>query len=261
MTVVLTLGPLLFTDFEVPEKINFGGDQVLVEKRLVGGNRVVHAMGRDDDDIKWSGRFRGSAAEVRARLADFSRIQGQPLNLAWSSFSYLVAIKSFKADFEQQFEIPYSIVCTVIQDLTSPIIDAALSADSAISSDVNQVAQIGAQLNIPGINTAIAGVSSATGSVESFEGAGASAVTGAQSAISLAVGLVNGQSNTLNAVVAAPGSVAGVTAGGNPATLASGLTTQSNAFSQLGQLSQMGALLQRASTNIANAAVGSTLSV
>src|SRR5258708_34428670 len=99
MAVVLTLGPLLFTDFEVPESINVGGKQIRVVHKLVGGDRVIDAMGRDDDDIVWSGRFRGSAAEIRARLADFLRVQGQPLVLAWSTYRYLVMV-GFKADFK-----------------------------------------------------------------------------------------------------------------------------------------------------------------
>jgi hypothetical protein len=253
MPVVLTLGPLLFTDFEVPERINFGGDQVLVVKRLIGGDRVVHAMGRDDDDIKWSGRFRGGAAEVRARLADFTRIQGQQLVLAWSTFRYLVAVRSFKADFEQQVEIPYNIACTVIQDLTVPLVNDLLSIDAAIGSDISQVAQAGATLGIPGITTAIAAVSSATGSVQSFEGAGSLVVTGARDAITAALSMVNSQSTSLNSTVSSATGVAGMTAGGNPQVLASTLNLQSDALSQLGQLSQIGSLLQRASINIANA--------
>lgn len=253
MTVVFTLGPLLFTDFEVPENIPFGGDQMLVVKKLVGGDRVIDAMGRDDDEIKWAGRFRGGAAEVRARLADFTRIQGQPMTLAWSSFQYLVVVRSFKADFRQQFEIPYTIVCAVMQDLTNPLLQVALSADAAISSDVNQALQIGAQIGVPGISTAVAGVATATGAVESFEGASISQISGVQSAIAAASSLVAGQQTAQNGVVAASGSVAGVVAGLSPQTIAATLTGQSNAFAQLGQLYQLQALLGRTAVNVANA--------
>lgn len=55
MTVILTLGPVLFQDFEVPEKISVGGEHSLVVHKLVGRARVVDAMGRDD------------AAKARAR--------------------------------------------------------------------------------------------------------------------------------------------------------------------------------------------------
>jgi hypothetical protein len=252
MAIVLTLGPLLFTDFEVPEHISVGGKQILVVHKLVGGDRVIDAMGRDDSDIKWSGRFRGSAAEIRARLADFLRVQGQPLILAWSSYRYLVMV-DFEADYLQPYEIPYTITCTVVSDLTSPILTALLDIDSAIFSDVNQLIQVGAALNVPGITTAIGGVSSATGAVATFQGAASSDVTGVTSAIGVAQAAIAGQTATQNALVAPSGSVAGAVAGDDPADIATNLTGQAGAFQQLGVLYQAKALLGRISTNIMNA--------
>ena len=252
MAVVLTLGPLLFTNFEVPDKINVGGKQMLVVHKLVGGDRVIDAMGRDDHDIKWSGRFRGSAAESRARLADFIRVQGQPMILAWSSFRYLVMVE-FEADFMQQYEIPYTITCTVVSDLTSPILTALEGIDAAIFSDVNQVIQVGAALNVPGITSAISSVSAITSSVTTFQGAASSVVSAASSAIGLAQSALASQTATQNTIVTASGNVAGVVAGGSPTSIASSLSSQSSAFQQLGQLYQAKALLGRIGTNILNA--------
>jgi hypothetical protein len=65
-------------------------------------------------------------------------------------------------------------------------------------------------------------------------------------------------STVIVTLVAEPGNVAGMAAGGDPASLASGLLSQADAFSQLGQLSNIGSLLQRASTNITSAATGLT---
>ena len=95
----LTLGPVTFADFEIPREVPFGGAQSLVVKKLVGGDRVIDAMGRDDRDIGWSGRFRGSLAEVRARQLDLMRIQGQQQLLSWSSLRFLVLVERFEADF------------------------------------------------------------------------------------------------------------------------------------------------------------------
>src|SRR5580704_5491481 len=106
MTVSLILGPILFADFEVPREIPFGGTQTLVVKKLVGGDRVIDAMGRDDMDIRWSGRFRGALAEGRARAVDQMRIAGQQQLLSWSTLLYLVVIDRFEATFEQPFEVP-----------------------------------------------------------------------------------------------------------------------------------------------------------
>lgn len=254
MTVVLTLGPLLFTDFEVPESIKgMGGKQKLVIRKLIGGNRVVQAMGRDDSDITWSGRFRGSAAEVRARLADFVRIKGQPIIMACSTYRYQVVVNSFEPDFRAAYEIPYSISCTIIKDLTSPILEAFLGVDAAISTDINQAVQIGSQLGVPGITSAISTVASATGAVGSFAGASTTVLSGVQSAISTALGLVNSQADQQNAIVAASGGVAGAIAGLAPQDIAASLTSQSDAFGQLTDLYQLQALLGRASVNVSNA--------
>lgn len=116
----LRLGEVTFANFEIPEKINFGGDQSLAVKNLVGGQRVVDAMGRLDDDITWSGMFFGSTATFRARFLDAMRTQASKLPLTWSQFSFLVVIKSFKPSFEREYQIPYTITCTVVQDLTKP---------------------------------------------------------------------------------------------------------------------------------------------
>ena len=253
MTVVLTLGPILFYGMEVPDKISgIGGKQMLAVHKLPGGNRVIDAMGRDDAPLKWSARFRGSDAETRARLADYLRVQGQPIELAWSSFRYTVVIDEFEADYEQPFEIPYSITCIVVQDETSPLLTALLGLDAAIGTDLNNVIQIGAALNVPGINTAIAGVSSATSTVSTFEGASSADVSAVQGAITTALSAVNGNIATNNTNVAASGSVAGVVAGGQPATLANNLSSQSQSFSDLGQLYQIQPALQRMFVNVGN---------
>lgn len=122
MTIVtLTLGTVTFATYEIPPNINFGGNQMLSVKKLVGGQRVIDAMGRDDDAISWSGLFFGSTALARARFLDLMRVQGLPLLLTWSQFSYSVVIRSFKPKFDRTYQIPYSITCEVIQDLTKPI--------------------------------------------------------------------------------------------------------------------------------------------
>ena len=108
------------------------------------------------------------------------------------------------------------------------------------------------QLNVPGINTAIAGVQTATSSVQTFEGASSQDVSAVESALTLALGAVGTNINTNNTTVAASGNVAGVVAGAPPATLASNLTSQSDSFIALGQLYQVQSSLQRMFTNVGN---------
>ena len=78
----LTLGGVAFQGFEIPDSLNFGGEQALAIHKFPGGSRTVDSMGPDDDDIRWSGRFRGTSAEQRATLLDYMRRQGQQILLA-----------------------------------------------------------------------------------------------------------------------------------------------------------------------------------
>jgi hypothetical protein len=218
MPVVLTLGPITFADFEIPQKLPFGGSQMLVVKKLVGGDRVIDAMGRDDGEKQWAGQFRGPLAETRARQLDFLRIQGQPLLLAWSTLRFLVVIDKYEAVFEQPFEIPYSISCTVLTDLSAPILPPQPDIDSSIFGDITGAGNTASQINLPAIVSAVASVASLANAVAKFSGASATQVAGLQ-----------------------------------PQALAAQLSGQSAAFQQLGQLYQLQAQLGRTSINVANA--------
>ena len=48
-----SLGSVSFRSFEVPATINVGGAQRLAVHRLLGGIRVIDALGRDDSDISF----------------------------------------------------------------------------------------------------------------------------------------------------------------------------------------------------------------
>src|SRR5580693_6397876 len=136
MTVLLTLGGIIFQDFEVPDVIPIGGEQALVVHKLPGGSRVIDAMGADHRDIAWSGRFRSGNAESRARILDGYRIGGQQFLLQWSTYRYLVIVRSFEANYQQPFEIPYSISCTVVADESNPVLTGIPAIDEMIGSDL-----------------------------------------------------------------------------------------------------------------------------
>lgn len=154
--VFLTLGPITFQNDEVPERINFGGDQGLAVKQLIGGQRVVDALGRIDDDISFSGMFFGSNATFRAKFLDSLRVLGTKMTLTWSTFNFQVVIKSFKPSFERTYQIPFSITLQVVQDLNKPFLlllpvgysDAILAAMTA----ANDIATI---LQNPGIESSL----------------------------------------------------------------------------------------------------------
>ena len=254
MFVTLTLGPVIFTDFEIPETIKgVGGSQELVIHKLPGGVRIIDAMGRDDADIKWSGRFRGLLAEERAQELDALRIAGQPIPLSWSTFLYTVIIEEFLCDYQQPFEIPYSITLKVVSDDTTPILEALLGVDAAVGADLTNVVSIGLSAYGGNIGSSVSNLQGVASGISSFSGATVTELLAMQSAISAALGAVGSVISTSNTVVTASGSVGGMEAGGDPATLASTLTAQSTAFTTLGALYPMQASLSRMATNISNA--------
>jgi hypothetical protein len=253
MPVVLTLGSIVFQDFEIPQEMPFGGSHMLVVKKLVGGDRVIDAMGRDDAEKAWSGRFRGSLAEGKARTLDQLRIGGQQQLLTWSSLRYLVVIDKFEARFQSPMEIPYSISCTVIQDLSAQILPIAPTADASIFGDIAGAGTLASQINVPAIVASVAQVASAANAIAKFSGASPSQVASVQTSIQTALAATATQQTVLNAAVAPSGSVAGVVGGGAPAALAASLSGQNAAFGQLAQLYNLQALLGRTAINVANA--------
>ena len=81
MATSLSLGDVLFADLEVPDHITFGGEQALTVHKLVGGTRIIDAMGRDDMPLEWSGWFMGAEALSRARYLETQRIAGTAVPL------------------------------------------------------------------------------------------------------------------------------------------------------------------------------------
>lgn len=134
--MVLILGPVQFHDFEVPAEINLGGTQRLAIHYLSDGVKVIDALGRDDADISFSGRFSGPDATLRARMLDEMRVSGEAYALCWDVFLYSVVIKRFEADYRAGWWIPYRMTCAVLRDEASALIEAIASAAESVMGDV-----------------------------------------------------------------------------------------------------------------------------
>jgi|GEM_PF-361346 len=163
-TVTLSLtGPtatIAFKDTAVPEQINFGGAQSLNVHKLIGGVRIIDAMGADDAALTWSGVFFGGDAVGAARQLDEVRRVGLMHTLSWDQFRYAVVVSEFKADFKRPFWVQYSITCQVVRDELSTASAAPQSSPSdAISQDCAIVTQNASNLSsMPGANAATANV-------------------------------------------------------------------------------------------------------
>ncbi len=249
MTVILTLGAVVFQGFEVPENIRIGGEQALVVHKLPGGARTIDAMGPDDADIPWSGRFRGYQAESRARQLDGYRKAGQPLELTWSTYRYQVIVRSFEADYRQPFEIPYSITCMVVTDEGSPILSGFPGLDQLIGSDLANAVTLGGAINVASITSAIGTAQTAIAAVQTLKNAPLTNLTAIGSAISGAQSSVLGVTTQAEATLQAAGAF---TPGNRPTALVSSLTSQATGFGQLSNLYQMGATLSRMGKNLSS---------
>lgn len=133
---LLTIGGLALTDFEVPSQVSFGGEQKLTIHKLIGGARIIDAMGRDDSAVSWRGIFSGSDAGDRARMLDAMRVAGGPLSLSWDEFCYTVIIQSLRMEFRNPWWIPYDISCTVLTDQAQGLLDYVPDLSDAVLADL-----------------------------------------------------------------------------------------------------------------------------
>lgn len=173
----LTIGGIGLSEMEVPEKMTWGGQQQMVVHKIIGGQRVIDAMGTDDRTLEWSGLMRGSSAVARARSLDALRNSGAKQILTWADFTYTVVIQSFEADYTRQgYRVPYRISCIVIPQ---PRPAAAPGLLDGITSDISSA------LGLDGI---LPTVTSALGKAQSV----------AQAALPFAAVLTHGSSTYIS---------------------------------------------------------------
>lgn len=200
MPVFLTLGDVTFQNFEIPGAINFGGEQMLSVKKLVGGERIIDAMGRDDSDISWNALFQGSTANFRAAYLDGLRVKGKPLPLTWSQYNFIVLIKKFEPVFIRYYWLEYSITCTVIQDLNKPFpLLLPVAYDDAIQNALTEANDLAAVIANPSIISSLAILSESINAVASIENATASTITTITGPLDSAINVTSEQISELSA--------------------------------------------------------------
>jgi len=252
MIVILTLGGVIFQDFEIPEKISGGGAQSLDTKKFLGGSRIIDALGSDDDEIAWDGRFRGFGAEGRCQQLDLMRKQGVPISLTFSTFSYQVLIKRFKFDFQQPFEIPYSISLEVLVDNNAPPPGILATIDEVFGTDLADSLDLSGEIDIPAITSALNNVQTTVSTIQSLTGANSGVlntlsqdIVSAQGATQTAIGAASGQ------ITPVAGSVFGGVAGLPPATIAANVAGQASSFASLSNLIPLNSVLGVMNKNLA----------
>lgn len=202
----ISLGTFIMKGFEVPEVAPWGGAQALSVHKLVGGARVIDAMGPDDRVIKIKGTFLSTDADARAQQVDQMRKTGRPVAFLYSNHLYSVVIKAFHPDYKRPDHISYDLEMEVLKDFTQPPTASPLSSSasflSSLLSMVNAAtALIGGLLSIA--NMTIGAIDAAFGSTSSSIALAISFGPAAALGIPSAIALEQAQIAAMLAAVAA----------------------------------------------------------
>jgi hypothetical protein len=251
MAITLTLGDFVFADTEIPEHIAVKTKQKTVVHKFVGGARQVDVLGADHEPLEWSGIFVGSNALVRAVTLKGMCDAGLPLSLSWSEFFYQVTIESFEADYERDYQIPYKLSLTVVQDMTNPPGDfGGSSMDEIIDGDMSTATSLSSAIGNSGLSGVMSTLSSAVSSVSSFATAVKSEInsvlTPLAQARSYVKTLIASTENTIQSVT----TLGGILPNNPAAQNASRLFTQINAMTNQTNLVQLDSVLGRMGVNI-----------
>lgn len=244
-----------FRNFEVPDRAPFGGEQALSVHKLIGGQRIIDAMGRDDQDISWSGLFLSADADVRARIIDQFRVAGQPMLLTWGEHRYTVLIQSFRPSYEQPGKVPYSITFTVLLDQTKTVPTSEPTTDSQAVSDANSASLLGQALSavndavkvaMPYINL----VQQTISTVNGITGLNNPTLNSLQLNIASAQGVIAPLTQQADGVLSSLTTLGGVVTAATGPSNSSALLAASSTATQLPNLLSLGSTLTRLSRNI-----------
>jgi hypothetical protein len=230
----LLLGPILFQDFELPERVRWGGQQRLTVHNLPGGVRVIDSLGRDDSDIVWSGVFSGDDAAVRARALDLMRAEGGSWSLTWEWFFYTVVIARFDADYTRSNWIPYRVTCKVVRDETAAAVEATVSLATSVLGDLASAQGLDSTVALGGVIGSLAPAQATQPGSSAYASARADLARASQQ-IDTGITGTEGQLGTVSV------------------SDATGLDTTTNLAGQLAALTAVRGYVGRAVTNLANA--------
>lgn len=246
---ILSLGPVNFQGFEIPESIPLGGAQQLVIHKLPGGARVVQAMGADDEPITWSGLFTDSTALDRARALDLLRQQGQVQKLTFFEFSYQVVIKSFKYVVERFYRVRYTLELEVIPANTV-VAPAAESVGASILADSASAVTLGGLIGNGPLSTALATMNAALGAVSNFAQATSATINGLLAPVAAVTTQVNALISSVGSTLQGVTSLGGVLPSTPISQQALALTNQATAATQLPLLYNLQSITGRIGSNL-----------
>lgn len=238
----VVLGGFAFQDFEVPATITLPVKQAVAVHKLIGGERVLDAMGPDYGDIAWAGVMLGAFAEARAQALKAVADAGQAAALTWGTWAFTVLPYqlTLKEGFQQ---VAYAIKCSVIRDDSAAPAGGATDLTTSVTQDMAAaLMQGGAALSatLGGAQSAIQGLAPIL--------PGSAGVASALASVAGAQGLVGAIAGTSATVLAGAGARAATA--GTPVASISDLDAVTTAAGTLAQAVSAGGYLGRMAANL-----------
>lgn len=254
----LTLGSFQFAGLEIPSQISgLGAAQALAVHKLVGGSRVIDAMGQDFHPIEWSGLFFGSNAMARMNQLKALAVSGAPQKLAWHTFNYLVIIRDFTPDERRQFEIPYHISCEVVSDNSYPVASSDNPTIDSVIADGMSAAQIQYDLiNDQALTAQMGLLATAIDAIDTFSEIESSLLESVLQPLTAAQNIVSALIGTNESTISAQAGFAGVVVGSDALTMALALDATEAAVFEETELWNLAGILGVMAANL-NAVNGS----
>lgn len=251
---VLRLGDFQFRATEIPERISFGGAQQLVVHKLIGGVRVIDAMGRDDAPVTWSGLFQGPDSVTRAQFLDTLRVQGGVQFLSYYTLGADVVVKSFSADFERFYQVPYTITVEIVRDYSTPVTELPDGAgiDDAITGDMAAATVMGGQIGDSTLTGLLGTLNTAISNVSTFANAAQSTLNSVLQPIANVSARVQVLITSTSAVLTNVATVGGLAPNTGIAQAVASLNGQVAAMTQSPVLYNLSSVLGRMNANLSN---------
>ena len=238
----MSLGDFHFTAFEVPENIQHGIKQITVTHTLIGGRRVVDAMGASYDPIKWDGILLSADAEDRRDTLKRMAASGRNYTLTWGNTALDVVIEDVQFDEKSAFQIAYAITVCVLETAVTEAVQG--SALQAATTDLGNAVGVSAPTGLTGIRNSLSGVLKTAQQVRS----GTAQIVGVWNGLNAAKHQIDNAMADANGVIGAIGSIGSITE--NTSNTINDLERASNAFERLAQLGATGGYVGRAIVNV-----------
>lgn len=133
-----TLGGITFSDWETPTRLALPSGHKLNKHMLIGGQRVIDAMGYDPEPMRWSARSRTPASAGQMAALKAMCDAGQTVTLTWNTYSYQVIIEKCGPVYRTPIEWEYTVTCEIVSDSSGTSLGGAVSSlDSLIGGDLS----------------------------------------------------------------------------------------------------------------------------